>query len=245
MWSCGGGVQSSAIAALIIQEKLERPDFSVIVDTGYEKSTTWAWVDAVLTPRLAEVGVELIRIRSADWVDNAVVNDDGKVVIPAFAGDGEGVKFPTWCSGVWKGKAVERFLRKQGVQKAQNWLGISTDEIRRVRQSNVWWLQRRFPLIFDVPMDRAACVRLVESMGWPTPPQTCCWMCPNMRPDEWERMRQSSPDDFAKAVAMEEHLQKFDNVWLTRKRIPLPQFKAKEESAGLFDAGCESGQCFT
>jgi enterochelin esterase-like enzyme len=39
LWASGGGVQSAAIAALIVQGKL-RPDLAVIVDTEREQSTT-------------------------------------------------------------------------------------------------------------------------------------------------------------------------------------------------------------
>lgn len=40
LWASGGGVQSAAIAALIVQGYI-RPDLAVIVDTEREQSTTW------------------------------------------------------------------------------------------------------------------------------------------------------------------------------------------------------------
>ena len=41
IWSCGGGTQSAAIAALIVQGRLPIPDISLMVDTEREKSGTW------------------------------------------------------------------------------------------------------------------------------------------------------------------------------------------------------------
>jgi hypothetical protein len=67
VWSCGGGTQSAAIAALIIQGRIERPAYSVMVDTEREKSSTWRFVDGVLKPRLAEVGVDLVVVSKSKY----------------------------------------------------------------------------------------------------------------------------------------------------------------------------------
>lgn len=37
LWSCGGGTQSAAIAALIVRGDLPKPDLSIIVDTERER----------------------------------------------------------------------------------------------------------------------------------------------------------------------------------------------------------------
>jgi hypothetical protein len=44
VFSSGGGTQSAAIAALIVQGRLPKPDFVVIADTDYECSSTWTRV---------------------------------------------------------------------------------------------------------------------------------------------------------------------------------------------------------
>lgn len=65
IWASGGGVQSAAIAALIVQERL-RPDLAVIVDTEREQSTTWAYMDDVIAPALSKVGVTLRQVDTQD-----------------------------------------------------------------------------------------------------------------------------------------------------------------------------------
>ena len=62
IWSSGGGVQSTAIAALIVQGKLPKPDIAVIADTERELSTTWKYIEEVTGPALASVGVTLYRV---------------------------------------------------------------------------------------------------------------------------------------------------------------------------------------
>ena len=40
VWSCGGGTQSAAIAALIVRGDLPKPDYAYMVDTGRERTAT-------------------------------------------------------------------------------------------------------------------------------------------------------------------------------------------------------------
>lgn len=57
VWSYGGGTQSVAIAALIIQGRLPKPDYAVIADTGMEKQSTWDYMDNVTNPALKSIGL--------------------------------------------------------------------------------------------------------------------------------------------------------------------------------------------
>ena len=58
IWSYGGGKQSAAIAALILQDRLPKPDLIVMADTGRERSSTWRYLDGVIGPSLDQVGLE-------------------------------------------------------------------------------------------------------------------------------------------------------------------------------------------
>ena len=68
VWSCGGGRQSCAIAVLIIQGRLPKPDFAVMSDTGRERYTTFPYVHKYLVPELESVGVklEIVKASSGD-----------------------------------------------------------------------------------------------------------------------------------------------------------------------------------
>ncbi|MDF1516257.1 MAG: hypothetical protein P1S60_20775, partial [Anaerolineae bacterium] len=50
IFSSGGGVQSTAIAAMIVRGDIPKPDLTVIIDTEREKSTTWEYLEAVTAP---------------------------------------------------------------------------------------------------------------------------------------------------------------------------------------------------
>lgn len=59
VWSYGGGTQSIAIAILVQQGRLPRPDRVVIADTGYEFRQTWQYTNEHIAPLLAEIGLEI------------------------------------------------------------------------------------------------------------------------------------------------------------------------------------------
>ncbi len=242
LWSSGGGVQSAAIAALICMGEL-RPDLAVIIDTERELSTTWEYMDEVIAPALSEVGVTLHRVAKSDHATVDLMRNQ-HVLIPAFTTEGEGVgKLPTWCSNEWKRDVVRRWARGQGVEKADLWMGFSTDEIRRCSQPVGKW-QHRYPLI-DRRLNRGDCIALVEKMGWPEPPRSSCWMCPNKTAGEWEWQKEKAPVDFAKAVQFEKDLQLIDaDMWLTKAAQPLETVDFSDGGQGQLFGSCVGG-CFT
>lgn len=252
VWSCGGGTQSCAIAALIVRGDLPKPDLAAIADTGYERATTWNYLDEVLRPALATVGVEIHSVKAAEWAKpsmRGVFSNPGTLLIPAYTNEsGEIGKFSSFCSGAWKANAVDRWLSQtHGITRSKcvKWIGFSYDEARRVNRMREGAEFKagliRFPLIDDVLTNRAQAIALVEEMGWPTPPRSNCWMCPNQGDHEW---RSLPPAEFLQAVEFEREIQKRDpNAFLHRSCTPLDKVNFEEEE-DLFSRPCDSGMCF-
>ncbi|MCK9326794.1 MAG: hypothetical protein M0P69_14980 [Bacteroidales bacterium] len=223
VWSCGGGVQSTAIAALIYTGKLPRPDCAVMTDCGYEKSATWEYVDSVLIPKMQEVGVNLQIIKTVDYSNNNLFDKSNHLVLPAFTMvNGKAVKFKTHCNNNWKVRPVQRWLREQGVKLCENWIGISTDEAKRAKRKQAKkWFYTRYPLI-EQDMTREDCIYMIGGLGWPKPPRTSCLMCPQQDDAEWARMRKNNPQDWQRALEIEKHIQAINpNVYLHRRMLPL------------------------
>lgn len=244
VWSCGGGTQSAAIAALIVQGRLPKPDRSVIADTGYERTSTWLYLDNVLRPALATVGVEVERVQSAEWASAApslLGAGRASTLLPVFHNGG---RAPGYCSNEWKQRPLRRYLTATDTDGCRMWLGISTDEMRRVRTPDRLKWQLRYPLIFDVPLSRTNCVALVESMGWPAPPRSSCWMCPNHSDSEWRDIRDNWPEDWQRALSCEDGLRANDNlITLHRSGQPLASVAfSDDQQPDLF--GCDGGLCY-
>ena len=90
VWSSGGGVQSTAIAVLICQGKLPKPDLSLMVDCGYESAKTIAYIREVTIPRLAEAGVEFHLVPSTRYAKVELMSWDGHCNLPAFRQNEDG-----------------------------------------------------------------------------------------------------------------------------------------------------------
>ncbi len=73
VWSCGGGTQSGAIAALIGVGQLPKPDIAFMTDTGRERSGTWPFVDGFIRPQLAKVGLELQIVNASEFASTAII----------------------------------------------------------------------------------------------------------------------------------------------------------------------------
>lgn len=256
VWACGGGTQSVEIGALIVQGKLPIPDFTVIADTELERSSTWDYMDQVLAPALKKVGVEIHRLKKSDYCyqHDGVFNSKGIPLIPAFTNETVGSvgKLSGFCNRWWKQDVMLNYFRREHKlprSSMRKWIGYSLDEASRairMMDGDEWKAGLlRFPLIHDYPMKRRETIKMVEAMGWPTPPRSACWMCPNQSDAEWRDLKQSHPDEFRKAVELEKEMQKQDaHLWLHDSCVPLDTVNF-ERPDDLFYRACDSGACFT
>jgi len=247
IWSCGGGVQSTAIAVLIIRGHIPKPDFAVIADTERELSTTWDYLDAYTAPALREIGVEIIRVKKSQYatVDLYGGADKKSLLIPAFTTQGDDIgKLPGFCSNEWKLRVIQRYATN--VLKVGNvtlWMGISTDEQSRVSFPTGKW-EKEYPLV-DRNIARADCFTIVDSIGWPKPPRSSCYICPNHREDEWIWQQTNAPKDHQKAIEFDAEMRKTDpNAWLHSTATPLGDVKFNQENDVMFGKHCQTGLCF-
>ena len=249
VWSCGGGVQSTAIAALICQGRLPKPDLAVIADTGREYSPVWDYLRDYVTPALAEAGVTLnIAGHDLATVDLYSGKDGDTLLIPAYtdkAGSGKAGQLPKYCSQEWKVRVIQRFCKAHGIKDADQWIGYTTDEMARMkvyREEGNW--QHLYPLI-ALKMRRSDCYGVIENMGWPEPPRSACFMCPYRSDQEWQVMKDESPKDFQAAVELEKDIQQQDpNAFLNQRLIPLDEIEFSNEP-DLFEKPCNAAGCFT
>lgn len=254
VFSSGGGTQSSCISALIIQERLPRPDLIVIVDTERERPAVWQYLDDIIRPAFAKVGLGVHRIKKSDYATCDIRStSDATLLIPAFTNkSGNSGKLSNFCSHEWKTRVRDRWLREHGVKRRfqRTWIGFSLDEARRYhrlalgKEALKGWL--RFPLIEDIPLRREQAIVEVERMGWPTPPRSACWMCPNQGDHEWRDLKANWPKEFQKAVDLEREVRLRDaNAFLHNSCVPLDQVDFTQEPERFDDAAkCNSGMCF-
>ena len=151
IWSYGGGVQSAAIAVLVLRGELPRPERIVMADTSREASATWAYLDEVVQPALAEAGLR-VEIAPHELATKDLLSTDGKPLMPVYTRQAEDRQrsgrvgqMRNFCSGEWKREVVRRYVRSLGYGPmgrseqgpVVNWLGISLDEVGRLSGDRV------------------------------------------------------------------------------------------------------------
>jgi len=214
--SLGAGVQSSTMALMAAHGEITpMPDCAIFADTHAEPQEVYDWLDKLepMLPfpvyrvekgNLAEEATE-IRYRKRDGLPRI----DG--YIPAYMETG---LLGRTCTNHFKIQPQKRKYKELlGLKKQDrwpketaivSWLGISTDEIQRMKMQVDPWQDFRHPLI-EMGMTRHHCIEWMEKNGYPKPPRSACTFCPFRSDEEW---RDLNAGDFKSAVKFEEEMQK-------------------------------------
>lgn len=253
--SLGWGVQSWTIAAMAAVGELPQPDLLIHADTRHERQATYDFA-TTWAPWLQACGLNIVTVTASDTDVGDMSNN---VTIPAFTcwmdGRPSGM-LRRQCTNHWKIRPIRRYLasllkeqgRKKTVGAVKMWLGITLDEVQRVRDSNVQWIKNSYPLLeMTPPMTRLACVAWLESHNLPIPPKSSCVFCPYQNRGRWSELKKSDLD-WQKAVQVDEAIRHRRPNFLSfvhRERIPLIEVVSPSDAGQLdmFDM-CESGYCF-
>lgn len=244
--SLGWGVQSFTIAAMCALGELEMIDAAVHSDTTHEKSGTYEF-SKKMTPWLKNHGVSVVTVKD-EKASKRIFEGE---MIPAYTIDEKGKigqAFRT-CTHRWKIVPVRRWLQKnREKQQVELWFGISTDESLRMRQSNVKYITNRYPLI-EKGMSRYDCTEWLKYNSLQIPVSSSCVFCPYHSQSTWREIKNDTPEDFRKAVFIEEIIRNKRppyKLFLNRKLIPLSEidFRSQEDfgQLNLWDDECE-GMC--
>lgn len=254
--SNGMGAPSMYLMVLASQGKIPC-DVVITADTGSEEDnllsngermTGSVFYNDVIEPLGNELGIITKFVRSRDKKGNPLpsIKDDlrsGSVAGVPFFGDNGG-RLKQKCTEKWKIRAVRQELRRMGATSARSALGLTMDEVGRMKQKNdVKWYSVWWPMIRPFPMYKAEIRAALSKMGIPYMLSSQCDMCPHQNLARWENL---TSDTIAEVEKIESS---FDGLYFTSNYIPLSQSidkmkQKKQTGATLFDV-CESGYCFT
>jgi len=203
--STGAGVQSTAIALLIRDGMLPKPDVAIFADTGWEPAAVYEQVD-----RLAEVyaaaGVEFHRVSAGNVREDAINPVHRYASIPYFVRNPDGSEGMgrRQCTSEYKLSPITRKIREllgakapdfRRVPKgrvAEQWVGFSTDEVQRANRrkdsQGVAYLTTRYPLL-DLGMSRTDCEKYLQDAGWGHTVKSACIGCPFHGNAQWRDLR--------------------------------------------------------
>ena len=224
----------------------EPPDYAVFADTRWEPESVYRTLNWLQTKVQRFPIIVTDNGRSLkDDVTNGV-NAQGKpwLTIPAYLANQDGSPAGiNWrqCTKNYKLDPIRKkvqellgFSPREAMPDGtwvEMWLGITTDEIARVKTSRNWWIGHRYPLVDDVAMTRQECMDWFEkNHSDQTLTRSACVACPFRNSQSWLDIRESDPELFAQAVELDHSLRTSKHnagkmfrkqAYLHHRRIPL------------------------
>jgi hypothetical protein len=231
--SFGAGVQSTTLLLMSLEGILPRLDHVIFADTQWEPAAVYKHLDWCHS--YAERHGITIDVRTAGnlrqdllefWGQRRSADGKRHSSIPAFIKNIDGSRgiVRRQCTGTYKIDVIERYVRQEvlGLAKRQRWplsheitqwLGISTDEMTRMKVSLRPATRYWHPLIEAEPLlhlhnghlfrngfSRDDCLKWIAAHGFPTPPRSACIGCPFRRKEEWQAL---TAEEFADACEVD------------------------------------------
>lgn len=237
--SYGGGTQSAALGLMSCMGVLPRVDAIIMADTQGELPETYDFAEYMKEKAYAaEIPFVVVTAGSLEEALLSPVPTMSNPTPPAHVLNKNGSKGRIGqyrCSYDFKRRIIVREVKrrcgKPGAWKrslVNQWMGFSTDEIGRCKQSNECrcghmmakheggpcacgkcdafdrWQINTFPLI-EMGFRREDTISWFGKNGHPTPPRSACFFCPNSSNVRWARLKADHPDLWERACHLDEH----------------------------------------
>lgn len=177
------------------------PELAIFADTLHEPPSVYEHLD-FLEEQVAG-RIEIARVSAGDLLSEATSRKFNPIPLYLRNADGTSSIGRRQCTKEFKLYPIRHELRRRGYgekKPVDMWIGISMDEIQRMKPSGRKWVTNSWPL-----MNRNDCLawwrerypdRLLA--------KSACYFCPYKRDRDWSAMRLEDPESFAKAVAADE-----------------------------------------
>ncbi|MFF1636007.1 hypothetical protein, partial [Leifsonia sp. NPDC058248] len=244
--SLGAGIQSSALLCLSADGSLPQIDVAVFADTDWEPRKVYEHLDRLEREVAAPAGIPIVRVSSGNIREDALNPSHRFASMPLYILNQDGKQGMTrrQCTGEYKIKPIKKKIRDilgypyptrvpKGVFVEQ-WVGISTDEFHRAKDSGVQYMHNIHPLI-DMGWSRADCVRYLSNLGLADTPKSSCLGCPFHGNAQWRNIRDPSPGEWADVVEFDAAIRQgnaranangnrlLGQAYLHRSRVPLSE----------------------
>jgi len=245
--SLGVGVQSSTMLLMAAKGELPNVDCAIFADTGYEPKSVYNYLS--LLKKIVKFPIyQVSKGNIKDDIINSIKNNTKFPTAPFFTQNaitGKKGMLRRQCTFDYKISVIRKKLRELcnvGYRKRfpkdkyiEQWIGISTDEIQRMKPARDPYILNRHPLI-EMNMSRQDCINWMKKNNFPLPEKSACIMCPYHNDAYWHFMKTERPSEFADAVEFDKNIRTGaknikDNLYLHRscKNLDEVEFNKKED----------------
>lgn len=236
--SLGAGVQSTAVLLLAAEGRLPKLDAAIFSDTGWEPKAVYDHLDRLEREVMVPAGIPLLRVSAGNIRADALDPEHRFASMPLYIlnKDGSPGMSRRQCTSEYKIKPIKEAVRRllgapdeantsgrirpgrvAAGRVAEQWIGISTDEAHRAKDSDVSYVRHAFPLLEigtggtpplvgasgGLGWSREDCSRYLRSVGWGDTAKSACIGCPFHGNRAWRELRDNQPEEWADAVAFD------------------------------------------
>lgn len=213
--SLGAGVQSSTLALMIEKGKVPMVDCAIFADTQAEPKEVYNWLEYLKT-QIKSYPIHIVTWRNLkqDILDASEGNYKG-FTAPFFTKNIETNKkglLMRQCTSDYKIKPVVKKIRdllnvgyKKRVPKGTKvelLMGISNDEIYRMKPNRLPYIQNQYPLI-DIKFTRQTCLNWLKENNYPLAPRSACTFCPYHSNEEWLRIKNGNKEEWEEIIKID------------------------------------------
>ena len=252
--SLGAGVQSSTMFLRSCRGELPRADVAIFADTQAEPKAVYNYL-RLLKDIGKRHGIPVETVTAGDLF-KAVVAPETFAPIPFFStrnGLHTVGMARRQCSHQYKLRPIRKWirdlLRERGGERVEMMIGISLDEVGRMKPSGVKYIENTYPLIYIDRWTRGDCLAWLKD-HYPMPPRSACSFCPYRSDREWEQIKLHDRDAWAQALSVDRALRDRPGGkgYLHRQARPLDLIDFRDAPGqmelDLFTNECE-GMCGT
>ena len=246
--SLGLGVQSTAVYLMSSMGILPRADVAIFADPQAEHQKTYDVLKWLQKWKTENNGIEIVVNKDRNLLRDILKKTNSKgnrwASIPAFGGSGGMVR--RQCTAEYKIVPVQQSTRKLlGLKKRQRmkptemWLGISLDEIQRMKESQMYNITYFYPLIY-MGMSRKDCIKFFKDNNFPIPVKSSCVFCPFHSNKFWKEIKEENGAAWKTSVKVDETIRDSsqrgleDPLYLHRSLIPLKDIDFEDRQESLF-----------
>jgi len=260
--SLGAGVQSSAMAIMAAKGDFPSVDCAIFADTGYEPKAVYKYLEFL--KKILPYPIYMVaKGNIKDDMINSIDNGTRFPTAPFFTKNAETNKkgmLRRQCTNDYKIQPIRQKIRQlSNVAKGKHfpkdkyveqWIGISTDEIQRMKPARDKYILNRHPLI-EMKMSRQDCVDWMKKNNFPLPEKSACIFCPYHNDNFWYEMKKNNRSEFDEAVEIDKFIRKGNDkltseLYLHRSLKPLDEVefdkKETDKQLDMFNNEC-SGMC--
>lgn len=198
----GGGVNSTAMLCGF-RECDVKPDMILFADTGGETPETYEHVAMIGGVVREWWGMELETVRKLyqGRFEGLEGNCLRKTMLPSLAYGKKG------CSQKYKIEPQQRRLKQlikaRGAAYCVKAIGYDAGEGHRVKRGSPDGLESFWYPLVEWQWRRRECVEAILRHGLPEPPKSACFFCPANKRGEILRLRETHPELYERALAIE------------------------------------------